>query len=167
MNKPLIKLDVELWEKSGDFLKHGLPWYMWVAWFFLSPKFYQKMKGLANDKSNFARGVYDKFRDKIIICLNDISASTIFSTQAHKIVNGQVHAPDYHKSFGLQVYFTLVHEMLHKVNVAKDDSNGGHKVDFDKFEKLPMSLQDMFDGLLEMEYSNDNFTNHPENRREK
>lgn len=118
------------------------------------------MKLIANANTLFARGIYDKFHDKIIICAQDIMISSITS------IRSSGGPGDYHKTFGLVTYFTLIHEMLHKANVAKDGSEG-HKIDFDRFEKLPPVLQDLFDGLLEMEYSNDNFTNHPENRRDK
>ena len=158
MNKPLMRCKVEFWTSSADYLRHGASRFMWCMWWLTNRKFFLKMKALADSKTHFARGIYDKFHDKIILCAEDITMSAINSMRHAS--NG-----DYHKTFGLTAYFTLVHEMLHKANVAKDSSGEGHKIDFDQFEKLPTMLQDIFDGLLEMEFSNDNFTNHPENRR--
>jgi len=129
-------------------------------WWLTNRTFFAKMKLLADRKTLFARGIYDKFHDKIILCAQDISMSAI---NAMKTAGGG----DYHKTFGLTAYFTLIHEMLHKADVAKDADGAGHKLNYDRFEKLPPMLQDLFDGLLEMEFSNDAFTNHPENRRKK
>lgn len=159
MSKPIVKLKVEIWESANAYLKHGAPWYMWLAWFLTNQMFYHQMRVLAKNKTFYARGIYDKFHDKIILCINDIAYSSVSS------LNGQ--PGKYHTTFALQTYFTLIHELLHKSNVAKDESNGGHTIDFDLFEKLHPSLKDMFDGLLELEYSNDAFNNHPENRRDK
>jgi hypothetical protein len=130
-------------------------------WWLTNRQFFYKMKKLSDSKTLFARGIYDKFHDKIVLCAQDISLSAI---QAMRGAGGGDY---YHKTFGLTMYFTLIHEMLHKADVAKDAGGEGHKIDFDRFEKLPTMLQDLFDGLLEMEFSNDNFTNHPENRRPK
>lgn len=161
MNKPLMRCKIEFWESSGDYLRHGASWYMWAMWWLTNRPFFNQMKKAADSKIHFARGIYDKFHDKIILCAEDISLSTVQAMQ------GKEAAVDYHKTFGLTAYFTLIHEMLHKADVAKDAGGAGHKIDFDRFEKLPPMLQDLFDGLLEMEFSNDNFTNHPENRRSK
>ena len=160
MNKPLMRCKVEIWASSCDYLRHGASWYMWMMWWLTNRKFFDQMKKIADSKLHFARGIYDKFHDKIILCAEDISLSSIQAIQ-------KTGAGDYHKTFALTTYFTLVHEMLHKCDVAKDADGAGHKVDFDRFEKLPSMLQDIFDGLLEMEFSNDNFANHPENRRRK
>lgn len=161
MKKPLMKLKVEIWNNSYDFLRHNVPWYMWLMWRITNKAFYKKMKLLSMAKVNFARGIYDKFHDRIILCAQDISLSAISAIQKSE------EAVDYHKTFGLTMYFTLIHEMLHKADVAKDAGGAGHKIDFDRFEKLPPMLRDLFDGLLEMEFSNDSFANHPENRRQK
>jgi hypothetical protein len=157
MKTPLQSFTLEFWENSYDFLKHGVPWYQWVGWFFGDYNFYLRMKVLSMTKQNFARGLYDPFHNKIVIFTSDIMLS---------VVQAMTKGADLHKTFGLQVYFTLIHEMLHKSRVAKDNlDKGGHKIDFDKFDLLEPALKDLFDGLLEMEYSNDQFTNHPENRR--
>lgn len=155
MTKPLMKLDVEIWESSEDFIKYGVPWWMKAIWFIFAPSIYKMMKNV-----HYARGMYDHFRDKIILCTRDISISVLGSRAKFPDTPGR-----YHTHFALQMYYTLVHEMLHKANVAKDQGGTGHKIDFDRYEKLPESLKDIFDSLLEMEYSNDNFSSHPENRR--
>jgi hypothetical protein len=156
MNKPLMKLDVEIWEKSEDFIRYGIPWWMKMIWWVAARPVYKMMKQV-----KFARGFYDRFRNKIVLCTQDITESVLLSRMAQK--DSRI---SYHTNFALQIYYTLVHEMLHQADVAKDDTaSGGHKLDFDRYEKLPEALKDMFDSLLEMEYSNDNFARHPENRR--
>jgi len=157
MKTPLQAFRLEVWANSVDYLRHGVPWYQWVGWYITSNEFYHRMKASANCKIPFARGIYDPFHNKIVIFINEIGSSAVYAMRP---------GADFHKTFGLQVYFTLIHEMLHKADVAKDGDTGkGHIINFDKFENLNPVLKDLFDGLLEMEYSNDAFTNHPENRR--
>lgn len=158
MKKPLMILNVELWESANDFMNYGIPWYMKLSWYLFNRKFYRRMIILAKNRQLFCRGFYDRFRDRVVLCINDLLESTINTLRTHGSTR------NYHVHFGCQAYFTLVHEMLHKANVAKDDLDG-HKIDFDKFDKLPEALKDIFDGLLELERSNDAFNNHPENRR--
>lgn len=160
MNQPVMRLQVELWNNASEFVKYGIPWYMKVIWYLTNRKFYYRMVGRAKVNQLYARGFYDRFRDKIVLCLTDIALSTIDSFR-HGSQGGS-----FHLHYGLQFYFTLVHEMLHKANVAKDDYAGqGHRIDFDRFERLPETLKDLFDGLLELENSGDAFRNHPDNRR--
>ena len=153
-----MTLQVELWDNAYDFINYGTPWYMKLSWYLFNRPFYRRITTLSKNHQLFARGFYDRFHDKVVLCVRDLTISTIDS------IRGKSDSP-FHFNFALQAYFTLVHELLHKANVAKDDIAGGHRIDFDKFEKLPEALKDIFDGLLQLENSDDSFTNHPDNRR--
>lgn len=157
--KPLLSTRLEIWKSAKDVVKYGIPWWMKLIWYIWNPKLYYKMKNL-----DYARGFYDPFNNKVMLCIDDIAWSSLDSIRAGHDRGVLI---KYHTMFGLQFFYTLVHELLHQANVASDKIEGGHKIDHDKFEKLPECLKDIFDGLLQMEYSNDAFNNHPENRRKK
>jgi len=55
-------------------------------------------------------------------------------------------------SFICQLYYTLLHELIHHCNVQKGhDATGAHMLDLPKYEKLPLWLKILFDDYIEME----------------
>jgi hypothetical protein len=148
----MLKFKVELWENSYDFLNHGIPWWEKILWKVINPSLYRRIHKISTEKKSIIRGFYDKFRNRIILCTRDLEMSTVLVMRKEGPLKG-----DYHKSFGLQMYFTMVHEIIHMMGLAKDDSNEGHTVDKEKLEDLPDQLRDIVDGLLDLKNSNDAF----------
>lgn len=158
MKKPMLSVKLELWESSHAFLNHGIPWYERIGMFLFNRDLYRrihKMRTGARTQIDI-RGFYDRFHDKIILCTKNLEVSSLIAM--NRAAEGGIPRGDYHKVFGLQFYYTLVHEMIHKMNVTKDDTSlDGHDIDGDKMDDLPDQLRDIFDGLLDLEDSNDNF----------
>jgi hypothetical protein len=150
----MLKFKVELWENSYDFLNHGVPWWEKIVWKLINPSLYRRINKISTERRSMIRGFYDKFRNRIILCTRDLEKSTVLSMHENK--NSPLQG-DYHRTFGLQMYFTIIHEIIHLLDVAKDDSNDGHTIDLKKIEALPDQLRDMIDGLLDLEKSNDAF----------
>lgn len=151
--KPLSAVKLELWSNSLDYLRYGLPWWKWLGLYIFQPALYFKLESYIRNGDFFARGVYDTFGKKVIICLDDIYVSL---NRASSVLPEGTQI-NMQQSFILQVYYTLIHELLHHANVQKNTCADGHQVDFDKYEKLPMWLKLLFDDFLSLEKSGDAF----------
>lgn len=150
----ILGCQLELWQSSRDYVLNGIPWWERICMKILSPNAYNTLMARAKENTMYARGIYDRATNKVVICLDDLSLSVMADFKATaargKIIDDSL-------LFSIQFYYTLIHELLHSVDVAGKGCE--HKIDFDKYEKLPMWLKVIFDDFLKVA-GGDSFKEH-------